>query len=469
MHGWSSGSAHRCRRTLGAEQPGDIRDESDLLRPDPDAVSRLLKILGRRAPEGVKGETTEEVAQLVAAWRKTLSRRELRWENRPDIKRWLSRSGARAPRRSFRLGVMALLERLGLRSAPGDRPQAEEPPADERPAATQPAGEAQSPYTDLPKAKFWRTGVAEADLHHGADLYLKKFEITPATRIATAGSCFAQHIGRRLRERSFDVLDIEPPPPWLSAKSAMRYGYGIYSARYGNIYLTRQLLQLAQEAFGQFKPRDIVWRKGDRYYDALRPGVEPEGCESPKEVRALRRVHLAAVRKLFSQMELFVFTFGLTEGWVHLESQTVYPGAPGTIAGSFDPEIYAFKNFTFEENANDFIAFRNLIRTVNPAARFLLTVSPVPLTATASEDHVLPATMYSKAVLRAVAGQMSKDFSDVAYFPSFEIVASPWARSSFFQPNLRSVSAEGVDAVMRVFFAAHPQAAAGAGPAPEKS
>jgi hypothetical protein len=301
----------------------------------------------------------------------------------------------------------------------------------------------------------------------GVDLYLKKFEITPAMPIATAGSCFAQHIGRRLRERSFNVLDVEPPPPGLSAESAMRYGYGIYSARYGNIYLTRQLLQLAQEAFGKFEPRNIVWKKGDRYYDALRPGVEPDGCESPDEVLALRKAHLAAVRTLFSQMQLFVFTFGLTEGWIHRQSQTAYPGAPGTIAGSFDPDIYAFKNFTFEEIAKDFVAFRALVRAVNPAVRFLLTVSPVPLTATASEDHVLPATMYSKAVLRAVAGQMSKDFPDVAYFPSFEIVASPWSRSSFFQPNLRSVSAGGVDAVMRVFFAAHPAAGAAAEPRPE--
>ena len=39
-----------------------------------------------------------------------------------------------------------------------------------------------------------------------------------------------------------------------------------------------------------------------------------------------------------------------------------------------------------------------------PKLRILLTVSPVPLTATAGDDHVLLATTYSKSVLRAGRG-----------------------------------------------------------------
>jgi hypothetical protein len=55
---------------LGERRPGDISDESDLLRPDPQAVDKLLKLLGRAAPTGVKGETPEEVAVLVHALRR---------------------------------------------------------------------------------------------------------------------------------------------------------------------------------------------------------------------------------------------------------------------------------------------------------------------------------------------------------------------------------------------------------------
>jgi hypothetical protein len=76
----------------------------------------------------------------------------------------------------------------------------------------------------------------------------------------------------------------------------------------------------------------------------------------------------------------------------------------------------------------------------------------VPLTATASGQHVLSATSYSKSVLRAVAGQILADFRHVDYFPSYEIVTHPIYRGMFFAPNQRSVVQEGVDIVMQNFF-----------------
>jgi hypothetical protein len=313
----------------------------------------------------------------------------------------------------------------------------------------------QSPYQGLPSNRFWRTGVAEQHPLSITDLYQRKFAIGKETRIATAGSCFAQHIGRRLAARGFNVLDYEPKGPKVEPELASKFGYGLFSARYGNIYLARQLLQLAREALGHWTPADIMWRRGDRFYDALRPGVEPDGLDSVEEVAALRGTHLAAVARLLRDTELFIFTFGLTEGWIHRDSGTVYPTAPATIAGRYDPAVHAFKNFTFAEIYDDFLAFRALLRSLNPAMRFLLTVSPVPLTATASSDHVLSATIYSKSVLRAVAGQLSQEHADIDYFPSYELIASHWSGGAFFDLNLRTVTSEGVEAAMRLFFSQH--------------
>ena len=90
---------------------------------------------------------------------------------------------------------------------------------------------------------------------------------------------------------------------------------------------------------------------------------------------------------------------------------------------------------------------------LNPNLKVLLTVSPVPLVATASGDHVLVATQYSKSVLRAVAGDAAQDHAAVEYFPSYEIIAAPPTRGAFFEPNLRGIAAEGVELVMRHFFA----------------
>ena len=311
-----------------------------------------------------------------------------------------------------------------------------------------------SPYQNLPPERFWRRGVAEQHPTSIKGLYRKKFSISPSTPIATAGSCFAQHIGGRLKAAGYNVMDVEPAPEALSDAAARKYGWRIYSARYGNVYLAAQLLQLAQEAYGLLEPADAVWEKDGRFYDALRPSVEPEGLSCPEEVRAHRAEHLAAVRGMLERMGLMIFTFGLTEGWRHARSGTVYPTAPGTIAGSYDETVHEFHNYRTGEIRDHFLAFRDLVRKRNPNVRFLLTVSPVPLTATAADHHVLVATTYSKSVLRAVTGELS-ELPDIDYFPSYELIASPFSRAAFYSPNLRSVEEAGVDAVMRVFFDQH--------------
>lgn len=311
------------------------------------------------------------------------------------------------------------------------------------------------PYKNLPPRNFWKTGMAGSQDGHWTDLYRKKFEITAQTKVATAGSCFAQHITRALRRRGCTVLDEEPPPRGLIGEAAAKYGYGLYSARYGNIYCVRHLLQLTQEAYRRFAPHDAIWCSNGRYFDALRPSVEPHGLKSPDTVQSHRADHLRRLKRVIEGADVFVFTLGLTESWIENISGTTYPTAPGTIAGEFDSDLHSFKNFTFQEIYMDFLKFRDLARAKNPTIKFLLTVSPVPLTATATDKHILCATTYSKSVLRAVAGQLSDEFSDVDYFPSYEIIASPAAKGSYYEANLRTVTSSGVARVMSLFFEAH--------------
>lgn len=309
------------------------------------------------------------------------------------------------------------------------------------------------PYEDLPGQAFWRSGVAEADPLAPEALYRPKFALGADAAIATAGSCFAQHVGRALREAGANVLDAEPAPPGCPPAVARAYGYGTYSARYGNIYTTRQLLQLLRDA--RDARAEGVWRRGDRFHDPLRPTIEPEGFVSAAEALTLRLVHLQAVRRLFAQTTHFIFTLGLTECWADRATGRVWPTCPGVVAGEFDPARHQFLNLRFAEILDDLTQARALLQAMRPGMRMILTVSPVPLTATASGQHVLAASTRSKAVLRAVADEFAATHADVDYFPSYEIVTNPAARGRFFQPNLREVTPEGVAVVMRSFLAAH--------------
>jgi len=309
------------------------------------------------------------------------------------------------------------------------------------------------PYRDRPARSFWRSAVADRHVADLAELWTPP-DLSPADRIATAGSCFAQHIGRALAARGAQFLDCEPAPPvFADAAEAQHFGYGVFSCRYGNIYTARQLRQLAEEALGLRPPSRLVWQRDGRFFDALRPGVDPAGHASAETLHQARALHLAAVRTMLERLDVLVFTLGLTECWENLGDGTILPTAPGTIAGQFDPAIHAFRQLRHADVLEDMAVFFEHLKGVNPAARLLLTVSPVPLAATATDGHVLPATTYSKAVLRAVAGDLAADHPDIAYFPSYEIITGHPARGMFFDPDLRSVNPMGVDLVMRHFFA----------------
>jgi hypothetical protein len=313
-----------------------------------------------------------------------------------------------------------------------------------------------NPYLNMDSKCFWKSGVASENPFDINQIYKKKWDIDTSWKIATSGSCFAQHISRWLVKKGFNVIDNEPAPGGLPDMQHSQYGYSMYSARFGNIYTTKQLLQLAQEVYGLRAPENYIWERDGRFFDGMRPAIEPKGLRTREEVIQHRYFHLAKVKKMFQEMDLFIFTLGLTEAWECSLDKTVYPVAPGVIAGTFDNSKYKFVNFGFNEVYEDFSNFQKLIHKMSGKhVNYLLTVSPVPLTATASNQHVLAATSYSKSVLRAVAGQLASEQSRVDYFPSYEIITNQSARGVFFEQNMRSVRSQGVETVMKIFFEAH--------------
>jgi len=305
------------------------------------------------------------------------------------------------------------------------------------------------PYVDIDDRQRWSramAGRASVDIDPVPE---PPFRIGPQTKLVTAGSCFAQHVARHLRERGHAGFETEPAHPLLSADLAEAFGYGIYSARYGNVYTSRQLLQLWRRATGAFVPKDDVWKDEAGWFDPFRPTIQPGGFSSLREYDEDRRQHFAAVRRAFSEMDVFIFTLGLTECWGRREDGAVYPLCPGVAAGRFDAERHVLFNFTVEEVVADLRAFIEEIREINPRLKVILTVSPVSLAATASKQHVLMATTYSKAVLRVAAEQVSR-LPDVYYFPAYEIVSI--AGREYLADDRRSILEDGVRHVMSLFF-----------------
>lgn len=312
------------------------------------------------------------------------------------------------------------------------------------------------PYESLPPRAFWRKGVVDDGGAGLSALYAPSVPVTADTRIATAGSCFAQHIGRWLRKSGVTVLDAEPAPPMMPDDLAHKFGYRLFSGRYGNIYTARQLRQLLEEIINGRVDGRFVWEiPNGRYVDAFRPTVEPEGLETAAEVLLHRDYHLEKTAQILRTADIFVFTLGLAEAWEDAETGRVFPVCPGVAGGQFSETRHKLRQFRYGDVAEDLSAIRALLHRFNPEMGMLLTVSPVPLTATATGNHVLTATTAAKATLRAAAGDFAADHGDVDYVPSFELITSHATGGPWFAPNMRSVTAAGVEMVMSRFLAAH--------------
>ncbi len=308
------------------------------------------------------------------------------------------------------------------------------------------------PYQTLPDHCFWRKAVASPASTDVDPVQRAKFTIRKTERVATAGSCFAQHISRHLAGAGFNYFVTETAHPLFTDDIARQYNYGTFSARYGNVYTSRQLVQLLKRAYGLFTPCEDVWMSGDgQYIDPYRPQIQPNGFASEREFRLDREKHLAAVRRIVEECDVFVFTLGLTEAWVSRQDGAVFPICPGVSGGTFSPERYSFVNLRMSQVLGEMREALDFIRDRNPRVRFLLTVSPVPLIATAIDRHVLVSTTYSKSVLRVVCGDLEAQYDDVAYFPSYEVITGNHARGGYFEADLREVTTAGVAHVMKLF------------------
>ena len=310
---------------------------------------------------------------------------------------------------------------------------------------------AQHPYRGIPDHQYWSRAVSWAP-PGGLDLVVEtKFTIGTHDRVGTLGSCFAQHLSRHLARSGLNYYVAETAPAGMSAADAAARQYGVFSARYGNVYTVRQALQLFQRAYGKFDPVEEPWVRGDVLVDPYRPLVEPSGFADPQALEAARDEHLSAVRDVFEKSDVLVFTLGLTEGWRSRADGAVFSTAPGVNGGSYDPAVYEFVNFGIDEVRADLIELCESLRSVNPDLLILLTVSPVPLIATFENRHVLVSTTYSKSVLRVAADEAARQLDHVDYFPSFELISSGGTNRNLYGPDLREVDELGVAHVMRSF------------------
>jgi hypothetical protein len=307
-----------------------------------------------------------------------------------------------------------------------------------------------NPYSNVNPYQYWPTAIEGLPIGLINFIPSPKFFISKSDAVSTIGSCFAQHISRELESLDFNVQYFETASK--KEDSLNQESYKIFSARYGNVYTVRQALELFMRATSKTESINYTWKsKKGRYLDPYRPNAIPNGFPSEEDLFLDRKIHMNAVMNMIINSNVIIFTLGLTEAWKEKTLGHTLPLAPGVVGGDYDEGSYEFENFSYESIKNDLEKIVDLLISYNPSLKFIFTVSPVSLKATYENKNVLLATELSKSRLRLAIDSVISQRSYCEYFPSYEIITTPWAGNAFYMNDRREVNQNGVATVMSLF------------------
>jgi hypothetical protein len=273
-------------------------------------------------------------------------------------------------------------------------------------------------------------------------------------RVFTIGSCFAREVRLALNKLGVAVT---PNYGEVRFDPSIARVDNLPAEEHMNYYSAFTICQEIERAAGTWKPAEDdfwtvtskEWKKSQAFQDPYRRLVFGRTREALADVtKAVDRV----IAEAFVSADAFLITYGMTEVFRSKKSGRVVAQRPlyGGGGGVSETEFW---QSGFHDNLEATRRTVGLITSQNPNAKIFMTVSPVALERTFSDCDIFVANAESKAILRAVLGQVSREFPSVTYFPAYEAVMS---KGSFaFRPDGRHVLPHTVHSIMGAFVEAH--------------
>jgi tetratricopeptide (TPR) repeat protein len=251
--------------------------------------------------------------------------------------------------------------------------------------------------------------LARPALHPG-------FRFNAGERIFTIGSCFARNVEVVLEQCGFVI----PTRDIIRADEAFgRIGHNILN-NYGAPSILNEIRWALDPAHPFAEEQAFFEIYPGKWVDAhLNHALKPTTLAV---VRARRKAILAAYQAL-RECRVVIITLGLAECWFDRETGFYLNTAPRRSMIRSFPGRFELRVLSYEEVHAAVREAMALIRSHGvPDVRVILTVSPVPLSATFRADDVMVANCYSKSVLRTAAEAITLTHDFVDYYPSYESV-----------------------------------------------
>lgn len=247
-----------------------------------------------------------------------------------------------------------------------------------------------------------------------APRFMAGTRLVKGEKIFTIGSCFARNIEKELIEHGFSI-------PVQDFSVDKMYWAGNPATLLNN-YVIHAILPQIKWAFGisKFNIDKHCLERSGKYQDLQLAGNIKR---LPKEVLISYREKINKIYQQLADARVIILTLGLVEAWWDSNNQLYINKAPPKWAIEKEPNRFILKVLSFQDiiqGLEELVELLYSISKVKP--HIIITVSPVPLTSTFTNQDVAVANMYSKSVLRASVDHLQAKYDFISYYPSFESV-----------------------------------------------
>jgi hypothetical protein len=247
-----------------------------------------------------------------------------------------------------------------------------------------------------------------------------KLDISASDKFFCIGSCFARNIELELIYRNISVLSKRIIAPKVEFR--MRPTGAV------NKYTTASMLNEFEWVLKPPPPQDVLVETDGGWVDYQLHGATSVSLDRGIERRRyMTGDYFARLR----QANVLIMTLGYVETWFDNASGFYLNWAPSRAEVRKNPGRFHLERTDVATNLKHLVKIREIMSSFRRGCRIVVTVSPVPMTASFLGGDIMVANMYSKSTLRVAAQLFADAYADVEYFPSYELVMLSRRESAF--------------------------------------
>lgn len=236
--------------------------------------------------------------------------------------------------------------------------------------------------------------------------------------IFTVGSCFADAIGDHLSENKFDV----------------------WNNQFGTVYNPHSIHRLLSLALENKMPLQENYLQNDGVYFSY-DFHSSHSALSQRELEGKIMTSIKNANEFLKNSARIIITYGTAFIYRLKSSKEVVANCHKVSSINFTKSL-----LTEAEVVESFRKMHSTLKSINPNCKIVLTVSPVR-----HLKDTLELNSVSKSILRLSCHSIVNQFSDVEYFPAYEILLDDLRDYRFYKTDRLHPTEEAVEYIWEKF------------------